>query len=167
MPARSETALVPNSRTRWAAPFRRSIKMCSRRIRRPDGGIVAARAGRRICRLDRRRSGVIKDWGFDLAATAVPVTVWQGDLHLMVPFAHGEWLRRHVHGTVSRGARPRQLLLFCLSLRGPSPRQPKKRPANAGLQAEYVGTVIGHERGSECMSPPAGKQMNSGTLTRC
>ena len=46
----------------------------------------------------------IKDWGFDLAAIAVPVTVWQGDLDLMVPFAHGEWLRRHVPGAVSRAA---------------------------------------------------------------
>lgn len=33
-----------------------------------------------------------KDWGFDVAAITVPVTVWQGDLDLMVPRTHGEWL---------------------------------------------------------------------------
>ena len=26
----------------------------------------------------------------------VPVTVWQGDLDLMVPFAHGRWLANHL-----------------------------------------------------------------------
>ena len=31
-------------------------------------------------------------WGFALDRIAIPVTVWQGDLDLMVPFAHGEWL---------------------------------------------------------------------------
>lgn len=43
-------------------------------------------------------------WGFDLATIAVPVTVWQGDLDLMVPFAHGEWLRRHIPHAVSHAA---------------------------------------------------------------
>lgn len=43
-------------------------------------------------------------WGFALAGITVPVTVWQGDLDLMVPFAHGEWLRRHVPHAVSHAA---------------------------------------------------------------
>ncbi len=33
-----------------------------------------------------------RPWGFDPAAIGVPVTVWQGDVDLMVPFAHGRWL---------------------------------------------------------------------------
>jgi pimeloyl-ACP methyl ester carboxylesterase len=35
-------------------------------------------------------------WGFSLDAIRAPVTVWQGDLDLMVPFAHGRWLAQHV-----------------------------------------------------------------------
>jgi pimeloyl-ACP methyl ester carboxylesterase len=38
----------------------------------------------------------VHDWGFDLASIRVPVSVWQGEQDLMVPFAHGEWLVRHV-----------------------------------------------------------------------
>ncbi len=46
----------------------------------------------------------VKPWGFALDAIAVPVTVWQGDLDLMVPFAHGAWLAANVPG-----ARPRMV----------------------------------------------------------
>ena len=35
-------------------------------------------------------------WGFELGAIRAPVTVWQGDLDLMVPLAHGRWLVQHI-----------------------------------------------------------------------
>jgi len=41
-------------------------------------------------------------WGFDLAAIDAPVTVWQGDLDLMVPRTHGQWLVEHLLTAVSR-----------------------------------------------------------------
>jgi pimeloyl-ACP methyl ester carboxylesterase len=37
-----------------------------------------------------------RDWGFALADITLEVTVWQGDLDLMVPRAHGEWLVAHL-----------------------------------------------------------------------
>ena len=30
-------------------------------------------------------------WGFELSEITVPTMIWQGDLDLMVPFAHGQW----------------------------------------------------------------------------
>ncbi len=40
----------------------------------------------------------VAPWGFDVAATAVPVSVWQGREDRMVPFDHGRWLVEHVTG---------------------------------------------------------------------
>lgn len=42
------------------------------------------------------------DWGFSLDDIAVPVTVWQGRQDAMVPFAHGDWLARHVPNARAR-----------------------------------------------------------------
>jgi pimeloyl-ACP methyl ester carboxylesterase len=39
----------------------------------------------------------ITDWGFALGAGA-PVTVWQGDQDMMVPFGHGKWLAANLPG---------------------------------------------------------------------
>lgn len=44
----------------------------------------------------------ICDWGFDLSTIEVPVTIWQGSLDKMVPFAHGRWLVDHVPGARAR-----------------------------------------------------------------
>ncbi len=46
----------------------------------------------------------IEPWGFALASIGVPVTVWQGDLDLMVPAAHGAWLAAAIPGAVARSA---------------------------------------------------------------
>lgn len=40
-----------------------------------------------------------RPWGFDLKEIRVPVSVWQGSLDAMVPFAHAEWLAANVAGT--------------------------------------------------------------------
>lgn len=37
-----------------------------------------------------------RPWGFELEAIAVPVSLWHGSADLMVPFAHGRWLSRHL-----------------------------------------------------------------------
>jgi pimeloyl-ACP methyl ester carboxylesterase len=43
----------------------------------------------------------VEPWGFELAdVAAVPVSLWQGDLDLMVPFAHGEWFAEHLPASV-------------------------------------------------------------------
>jgi pimeloyl-ACP methyl ester carboxylesterase len=39
-----------------------------------------------------------RPWGFELEAIEVPVSIWQGDADLMVPFAHGQWLAGRVPG---------------------------------------------------------------------
>ncbi|WP_206062766.1 alpha/beta fold hydrolase [Nocardioides piscis] len=39
-----------------------------------------------------------RPWGFDLGDIRVPVSVWQGRLDAMVPFAHAEWLAANVAG---------------------------------------------------------------------
>jgi pimeloyl-ACP methyl ester carboxylesterase len=40
----------------------------------------------------------VADWGFELDEISRPVTIWQGGEDRFVPFAHGEWLARHVPG---------------------------------------------------------------------
>ena len=37
-----------------------------------------------------------KHWGFKPADIRSRVTIWQGDLDLMVPFTHGQWLIKHI-----------------------------------------------------------------------
>jgi pimeloyl-ACP methyl ester carboxylesterase len=44
----------------------------------------------------------IRPWGFALDEIAVPTFVWQGSEDLMVPFAHGQWLARHLPAATAR-----------------------------------------------------------------
>jgi pimeloyl-ACP methyl ester carboxylesterase len=44
----------------------------------------------------------VRPWGFELSSIGVPVSVWQGQQDLMVPFAHGQWLIEHVPTARSR-----------------------------------------------------------------
>ena len=43
-----------------------------------------------------------KDWGFNPRDIELPVTIWQGDLDLMVPFEHGQWLIKHIPNAISQ-----------------------------------------------------------------
>jgi len=47
----------------------------------------------------------VKPWGFELdalIAKGIPVVIWQGDLDLMVPEAHGLWLHNRITGSALR-----------------------------------------------------------------
>jgi pimeloyl-ACP methyl ester carboxylesterase len=39
-----------------------------------------------------------KPWGFDLSEIGVTTMIWQGEVDLMVPFTHGQWLTANVPG---------------------------------------------------------------------
>lgn len=48
-------------------------------------------------------------WGFDLAeVAAVPVSLWQGEVDLMVPYAHGQWFAGHLPRSVRVHLEPGQ-----------------------------------------------------------
>jgi len=38
----------------------------------------------------------MKPWGFELSEIKVPVLLYQGSVDLMVPYAHGLWLAKHL-----------------------------------------------------------------------
>jgi pimeloyl-ACP methyl ester carboxylesterase len=66
----------------------------------------------------------IRPWGFDLARITIPISIWQGDLDLMVPHQHATWLAAHIktaqlhmvpgHGHISLVTRYRSPILDTL-----------------------------------------------------
>ncbi|KAK4544873.1 hypothetical protein LTR36_003777 [Oleoguttula mirabilis] len=46
---------------------------------------------------------LLKPWGFELSEIKVPVYLYQGSDDKMVPFAHGEWLAKHLPQNYVRG----------------------------------------------------------------
>jgi len=42
------------------------------------------------------------NWGFNPSEITVPVTIWQGELDLMVPFSHGKWLLKRIPGAIAK-----------------------------------------------------------------
>jgi pimeloyl-ACP methyl ester carboxylesterase len=45
---------------------------------------------------------ITQPWGFSSGDIRIPVTVWQGELDLAVPFAHGRWLLSNIPGALGR-----------------------------------------------------------------
>ena len=43
-----------------------------------------------------------RPWGFDVESVAVPTSVWWGTADVLVPPSHGEWIARHVPGSITR-----------------------------------------------------------------
>jgi pimeloyl-ACP methyl ester carboxylesterase len=51
----------------------------------------------------------VEPWGFELdEVAAVPVSLWQGEVDLMVPYAHGQWFARHLPPSVRVHLEPGQ-----------------------------------------------------------
>lgn len=73
LPPVDREALAGNVGEFMAAGFRRALRNGTRGWRDDDLAFVAP-------------------WGFDLGGITVPAAIWQGDVDLMVPYAHGAWL---------------------------------------------------------------------------
>jgi pimeloyl-ACP methyl ester carboxylesterase len=80
----------------------------------PDRAVLAGGFAERMAAVMRRALGAgfdgwidddlafTRPWGFELAAIAAPVTVWQGDRDRMVPLAHGRWLAANIPAATAR-----------------------------------------------------------------